>query len=237
MLSSCRPTYSESQVDGKMITIDAAWDKNPDQEALAVLTKYKNTIDSTMNSVIGVSDQRMGKGNPESLLSNLVADILRESATPVVGQPTDIGIINMGGLRSDLPKGDITRGHVFEILPFENSLCILAVEGKVLKELFTTMALKGGEGISGAQLTITKSGKLLSATINNEPIIDDKIYSISTIDYAADGNDGFGPLAKANYRICPENGLLRDLFMRYVEQKTLKNEVITSSLDGRITVK
>ena len=236
-LSSCHSSYHVSQVEGRMIKVDSSWDQNPDQEAQVLLAHYKHTVDSMMNSVIGVSDQHMKKGYPESTLSNLVADVLRDAATPIIGKPADIGIINMGGLRSDLNAGNITRGDVFEVLPFENSLCVITVTGSTLNKLFTFMASKKGEGLSGAELIINSDGELLSATVNQAPIEKDKLYSISTIDYVADGNDGFTSLTNSVHRTCPQDGLLRDLFIRYVERQTLNNKQVTSSLDGRITVK
>lgn len=77
----------------------------------------------------------MDKGNPESLLSNLVAGVLQQAAVRVLGKPADMGLVNMGGLRNILPKGDITVGEIFEILPFENSLCVLTMKGADMKRL------------------------------------------------------------------------------------------------------
>ena len=67
-----------------------------------------------MYEVIGVSEATMDKGRPESLLSNLVAEVLRLSADRVLKHSADIGIMNMGGLRNILPQGDITVDAVFE---------------------------------------------------------------------------------------------------------------------------
>ena len=149
LCSSCHSNYKISSIEGRVVKVDSKWDQQSDSTALAVLAPYKAIVDSLMNSVVGISSQRMEKGGPESLLSNLVADVLKESSAALIGKPTDIGLINMGGLRSDLPAGNITRGDIFEILPFENSLCILTLDGKTLKDLFNQIAYRRGEGISG----------------------------------------------------------------------------------------
>lgn len=73
----------------------------------------------------------MEKGGPESLLSNLVADVLKGAATQVLGKPADMGLMNMGGLRNILSEGEITCGNIYEILPFENSLCVVTLKGSV----------------------------------------------------------------------------------------------------------
>ena len=135
-----------------------------------------------MNSIVGVSEMDMVRKSRESLMSNLVADVLRESAAEVIGKPANIGIVNMGGLRNDLAKGDITYGNIFEILPFENSLCVLTVSGQQLNEVFAAIAQKGVDGLSGAELVITKNGKVVTALVDGKPVETDRIYTIATID-------------------------------------------------------
>ena len=235
-LTSCHSRYSISKVEGKMISMDSIWDASPDSAAVALLAPYKATIDSMMNRIVGVSETDMVRKSRESLLSNLVADVLRESAAEVIGKPANIGIVNMGGLRNDLAKGDITYGNIFEILPFENSLCVLTVSGQQLNEVFAAIAQKGGDGLSGAELVITKNGKVVTALVDGKPVETDRIYTIATIDYLADGNDGMAPLAKADKRVCPPDATLRSLFLKYVEQETKKGKMITSRIENRILV-
>ncbi len=236
-LTSCQSTSRVTHVTGRMIPVDATLDEQPDSSAIALLAPYKTLIDSMMYRKIGYADVTMKRVARESLLSNLVSDVLRQSAAGVIGKPANIGVVNLGGLRNDLTKGDITIGNVFEILPFENSLCVLTVSGDVLNEIFQAMAQKGGAGLSGAKLEISKSGKLLSATVNNAPVEMDRLYTIATIDYVADGNDGLSPMVKASKRICPPNATLRQIFLNYVEVQTAAGKVITSKIEGRITVK
>lgn len=133
--TSCQSThemakadYRVAKVEGRMIDIDAKWDAHPDADAVAILKPYKEKIDNMMYEVIGTSEQKMDKGHPESLLSNLVAEVLRQAAVKVQDKPADMGLVNMGGLRNILPAGDITVGTVYEILPFENSLCVMTMK-------------------------------------------------------------------------------------------------------------
>lgn len=128
-LSACRPSYEVVRVEGTRAAIDSTWDARPDAEAVALLVPYKQQVDSVMQQVLGTAALTMEPYRPESLLSNLVADILREAASDVLGKPADMGLVNMGGLRSTLTRGDITFGDAYEILPFENALCVLTVKG------------------------------------------------------------------------------------------------------------
>lgn len=236
-LGSCHFSYKLTKVDGEMIPIDSVWDKHPDARAVALLTPYKAKIDSMMYRVMGVSEMTMEKGHPESLLSNLVADVIRESAVQVLGKPADMGLVNVGGLRNTLSEGEITCGAIYEILPFENSLCVVTLKGASLRELFGNIAAKRGNGVSGVQLDITSDGKLIGGTIGGVPIEDEKLYTVVTIDYLADGNDGMEALIQATTRVCPERATLRQIFMDYVDRQTAAGKKITSHLDGRVTVK
>ena len=182
LLSSCTSAYKVTKSEGTMVAIDSTWDVNPDAEAVALLAPYKAKVDSIMYRVVGTAEMSMDKGAPESLLSNLVADVLRNAAAQVLGKPADMGLINMGGLRNVLTEGPITTENIYEILPFENSLCVLTMKGVYLKELFNNIAVRHGEGISGVQLLITKDGKLLQGTVGGRPIEDDQLYTIATID-------------------------------------------------------
>ncbi|WP_291529980.1 5'-nucleotidase C-terminal domain-containing protein [Bacteroides sp. UBA939] len=236
LLSSCHSAYEVTKIESTMVAIDSTWDAKPDAEAIALLAPYKAQVDSMMYRVVGTAEITMGKGAPESLLSNLVADVLRSAATQVLGKPADMGLVNMGGLRNILTEGTITCGNIFEILPFDNSLCILTLKGVYLKELFADIAVRRGEGVSGVQLLITKDGKLLRGTVGGLQVEDDKLYTVATIDYMADGNGGMTALPQAEKRECPAGATLRDLFMSYVEQQTAAGKKITSRMEGRITI-
>lgn len=243
LFTSCQSTrevvqakYEITGVNGGRTCLDSIWDAMPDKSLTAILEPYKVNVDEMMYTVIGVSEMKMDQGQPEGLLSNLVADVLRSSAECILKQPADIGLINMGGLRNILPEGDITVSNIYEILPFENSLCVLTMKGKAVKTLLETIATLRNEGLSGVAMQITSQGKLVGATIQGEAIEDNKDYTIGTIDYLADGNDGLTPLLLADKRECPDEMTLRGIFLDYVKQQTAAGKKITAKLDGRITI-
>ena len=167
LLVSCHSSYEVTKVEGGRIPMNSVWDAEPDAEAVALLAPYKARMDSVMYHV-------MDRFRPESLLSNLIADVLREAAVEVLGKPADMGLINIGGIRNSLTEGDITTENIYEILPFENSLCVLTMKGSAMKHLFENIAVRLGEGVSGIQLEISKDGKLLQASIAGKPVEDDR---------------------------------------------------------------
>ena len=235
-LSSCNgsASYVPTKIEGNKIAIDSSWDKAPNENAVNILSRYKLGVDSVMNEVVGFAPETLVKNRPESPLSNLVADVLRLAAKETLGKPADIGLVNMGGIRNILPAGDITVGTVFEILPFENSLCILEIKGVAVKELMKNIANVQGEGISNIELKSTASGEVLSAKVGGKLIEDEKMYTVATIDYLAEGNDGMTALMQSESRVCPEGATLRSLFMNYIKYQTAKGSKITAKIEGRM---
>jgi len=187
-----------------------------------------------MNIVIGQAAETMKAHAPESLLSNFSADIYKLSATEYLKQPVDIGIVNLGGLRTEIPAGNITIRKVFELMPFENELVILWLKGDKLDELLQFFAKVGGEGVSGIRMTIANN-KAVDITINGQALDADKLYSIATNDYLAGGNDKMGQLAMYEKRVNTRIKV-RNMLLDYIKNQTKKGNIIQSKLDGRIAL-
>ena len=237
MCTSCGSShYGVTSIKVSRTSINEQLVAVQDPVAVALITPYKMQLEGTMNSVIGEAAVSMDRNRPEDLLGNLIADVLRQAATRVLPQPAEVGLMNMGGIRNVLTEGNITVGNVFEILPFENALCVVRIKGSQLRKLFAQVAGRGGEAISGARIEISK-GELLSAEVGGQPIDDNRIYTLATIDYLAEGNDGMTALREVESKQEPENSVLRDVFMDYVKQCTARGEKLTSKLEGRVTVK
>jgi 2',3'-cyclic-nucleotide 2'-phosphodiesterase (5'-nucleotidase family) len=238
MLAGCQSGYVITQISGRRIPVTAEYDATPDSAAVAVLAPYKQVVDSIMSPLIGHSARTMDRHRPESELSNLVADILRQAATPYLGRVADVAITNMGGLRAVLPEGDITYGNIYEITPFENFLTLVTMKGSELAELFEDIARVKGEGLSGARLVITGDGKLVRAEVGGRPLEVDRKYVVATVDYVAEGNDHldtFARISKEQKQLFP-HATLRGIFLNYVSLKEARGELVDSKLDGRIQV-
>lgn len=231
---SCTQQPQLTEVKGGRIEIDASWN-GAETEANAIFLEYKQAIDSIMTPVIGVSTQNMTSGRPESLLSNLIADVLRDATVPHIGRAADVAVINLGGLRSTLAAGNITFGNVFEILPFENALCILKMKGKDIKELMQGIALNGA-GVSNVKMEV-KDKEVISLKIGGELVNDNQLYEVATLDYLAEGNDRMTAFLKAEKTNCYPEETIRNIFMQYIQNETAAGRKITSKLDGRITLK
>jgi 2',3'-cyclic-nucleotide 2'-phosphodiesterase (5'-nucleotidase family) len=245
MMFSCAPKqYQIVGVERTRIIVDSHYDQNPDEAAAQFLAPYKRVNDSIMGPVVGAVARNMSPNRPESTLSNLLTDILVWAAKDYGEQPV-LGIYNMGGIRADLTKGDVTYGDVLDVAPFENKICFLTLTGEALLEVFQQMAYRGGEGVSkGTELVIemdkdNEHGKLVSARLHGKDIDPKGEYRIATINYLIEGNDGMPSLGKGTNVVAPNDpsNNTRFLIMNYFRDHKARGEVVDAQIEGRIKVK
>ena len=237
-LASCRSHYQLTGVERTRIVVDSRYDAQPDGQAAAFLAPYKHKVDSIMGPIVGEAAHNMTVARPESDLSNLLSDILMWAA-PQYGENAQIGIYNIGGIRSDLTRGKVTYGDVLDIAPFENKICFITLNGEQLMSLFRQIAKRGGEGVShGVNLVITADGQLVSARLNGQEIDPKADYRITTIDYLLGGNDGMTTLAKGTNVVSPQESRnnTRFIIMDYFREKAAKGEVVDAKVEGRIRI-
>ena len=81
----------------------------PDSAVAAKVAYYKRLVAPQIGEVLGINKQRLIRDyRAESSLGSFVADVMRERAK------ADIAIQNAGGLRGDIPAGEINKGNVFD---------------------------------------------------------------------------------------------------------------------------
>lgn len=225
-------SFAQRQIITERVEVTNQLDMNPDAEALNIMKKYKPAVDSVMAPVLGRSLVPMSAGRPESLLSNWAADVMMEFSDVIDGQKADLGLVNMGGLRNNMPEGTVRRGNILLISPFDNRLTIVRLSGNDLLSLFQDIAAVHGEGVSHeVKLVITADGKLVDAKVCGQPVDPERIYRIATLDYLAEGNDRLYSLKK-DPKPAVSNLFTRDCMMRSIERA----RTITSQIEGRITV-
>lgn len=234
-LSCSQQQYVVTSIDAQRYPIVASSYNPKDTQMQNLVEHYKDKLDNEMNQVIGTSTQAMTYGRPESLLTNLTADVMLKYGNNYTEGICDLAFVNVHGHRANLSKGDITIGNVFEIYSFENTLVVIKLKGSDLIEAFESYAKMGGAGLSSTAKLLIKNKTLESATVNGLPIDKDKTYTIITLDYLADGNDGL-EVFKKSLEISEPGITLRDAMMQYIKDQTEAGKEISSVLDGRITI-
>lgn len=231
-ISCSTSSYMVSFASSTKIPVDKTTEAIADKEYDLYLQPVKQKIDKEMDVVIGKAAENMIAGKPESLLSNFNADVYRQTASDFLKFQADVGIVNLGGLRTQINMGDITVRKVFELMPFENELVIVWLKGNKLNELLQSFAAIGGQGVSGVRFEI-KNSKAENITVGGIPLDSEKTYTIATNDYLAAGNDKMPQLAQ-NEKTVFTGIKIRDMLLAYIKAETAKGNVIQSKLDGRI---
>ncbi len=242
-LASCAPKhYQITGVERTRIIVDSRYDSNPDEAAMKFMEPYKKVNDSVMAPIVGRVAHNMHSTRPESDLSNLLADILVWASKDYNEEPV-LGVYNMGGIRADLIKGNVTYEDVLSVAPFENKICFTTLNGEQMMRLFQQIAFRGGEGVSkGVELVVAwgdKGGKLVSVRLHGQEIDPKKDYRVATIDYLIEGNDGMPALHEGKDVVAPSaaSNNTRFLIMNYFKDMMARGIVVDSKVEGRIRVK
>ena len=171
----------------------------------------------------------------ESPLGNLLADALR------LYSGADIAFMNSGGIRAELPAGELTYGDIFAVSPFDNFPAMVVLTGAQVVELLrsTSTGIRGIMQVSGVQYTIDASKKGIErfqgATLpDGSPIVADKLYSVMMPDFIAMGGDGADLVMKdvpADRIQIAFAAPLRDVFVEHLKGRTIEPKV-----EGRIKI-
>lgn len=215
-----------------IIRIDSRLDGRTDSRLADIIRPYSKGVDSLMHVKVGRSAVEMPKGSTELL--NFGADFIFERGRKLADN-VDLAIINKGGLRRGLPKGDITEGMVITLMPFYNYVNVIDIKGSDLLEAFDVMAADGGNGISD-NVAISydpKTGKCTSVLIDGKALDPEKVYRVSTIDYLANGGDYMSSLKRGKKVAVGKNVLYNDMIEEF-RHGSLKGVKINPSSTPRM---
>lgn len=231
MISSCK-VYHASQAEWYFYPIKQDTSLVADSSTQAIISPYQSQLDGSMKEIVGYCKTELTKQRPEGTLNNFFADVMRLQARKYFGVNPDMAFSNYGGLRvPSLPKGPLTVNHIYELMPFDNELVLLTIDGATLLKIFEYMAARGGEPISGANFKIN-SGKPVDIDMGGSPLDLNKNYVICTSDYLANGGDDLTFL-KA-FKPQTKSIKIRDAIIDYLKEY---KPTLDIKLDGRVQIK
>jgi 2',3'-cyclic-nucleotide 2'-phosphodiesterase (5'-nucleotidase family) len=105
-----------------------------------------------------------------------------------------VSLMNGGGLRADLPAGELEYGQLYEAIPFDNRFAIVTVKGEHLRTIVMDDLTHGGSILSWGNLSAKarcKGDRLdLQLAVGGKPLADRATYKLVTSDFLASGGDG-----------------------------------------------
>lgn len=185
--ASCHTSYRVQSLQYKEYHITAEQPKSAAMKTM--LQPYNDSVWSSMNGVIATADIALEKKQAGGSLGNFMADAYFVMAKEKYNLPIDIAFMNYGGIRlAQLPAGPVTRGKIYELMPFDNMIVIQRMKGSQLMELLNHIASRGGWPVAGMTLQMVDK-KAVNVVIGGQPLDLSKTYITANSDFVANGGD------------------------------------------------
>ena len=173
----------------------------------ALLEKLSKPVGRTSVTLDALS---LSNRTKETNIGNFIADAYREAAQ------ADIGFVNGGSIRADLiySPGILTKRDVISILPFNNPIVKIELDGKTIREVIEHGVARSAEDnepgrfpqISGMSFKYDTSkpagSRVVELLVGGAPVDESKRYTLATSDFLVTrGGDGYKMLSKGKVLI------------------------------------
>jgi 5'-nucleotidase len=179
------PAGIVARYEGRPVTPSAA-------VAAAIEPELKRVRALRAERLGAVADVPIGRAAPESPLGHLFADALR-AAVPGADAALSYGP-GRGGLRADLPSGELTFGDAYDAFPFDNRVLHVTVTGaqlaRVLEDQLPQLVdgRRGLFGVSGIDVDVTCNGTVPRVRVTRDTgaaIAADERLTLAVASYSA----------------------------------------------------
>ncbi|WP_116124452.1 5'-nucleotidase C-terminal domain-containing protein [Lewinella sp. IMCC34183] len=213
------PITEDTRVD-ESLTANAAME--------ATITPYREELANLLNRVVAEVATPLTKGQPESSLGNWAADLTLAAARELFpDKHVSFAVQNYGGLRvAEIGAGDLTVSQLYELMPFDNQLVLVEVNGQELLDFVDHTLSDGGWPVSEG-LTAVRHDGTVTIRVEGRPVDPTATYYIAVPDYVANGGSDASMLAGRKQYASGQ--LVRDLL---IEQAGRAPGPITVVSDG-----
>ena len=238
LLTDCKQPYKLT--DSKSANKEIRNDLSTNDFSESIISPYRMELKSTMDEVLNTSLITMEVGAPEGLLGNFVCDLTLDAVVTSSDKPVDFCLLNNGGLRTPLPQGKITRGKIFELMPFENEIVIIELSGEKMLDLLDyiktkslmTNSRKAGVPVSGLRIVLSNDN-IKEVEIKGVTFDKNTNYRVATSDYLANGGDHMDFFL--NPVSMEKTGIkLRDAILTHIINLKKNDIQLDAKIDGRI---
>jgi 2',3'-cyclic-nucleotide 2'-phosphodiesterase (5'-nucleotidase family) len=153
----------------------AASSTPPDPVLARAAEQWKARVDAVLGEAIGFSAAGIDKDSKEMV--RWIAGAIRAETG------ADVAIVNANGLRQNLPRGPVTKASVWSILPFDNRVMTLRLDGAALVE---NLKVKGAVAAGAGR---ADDGAV--TLVDGRPIDPRATYTVATLDFLYFGGDHF----------------------------------------------
>ncbi len=208
--------------NGKKVRVFIENEIPEDQNILTLLKPYKEKGQKELAVVIGSVDgkfngDRNDVRSKETNMGNLIARTQR------LKTGADLAIMNSGGIRTSIAEGNITYKDVLKVQPFSNSICLVTLTGKELKDYLRMTAGKTPGSGAFAQFdnvkVVIKGNSLVKTEVAGKRIDDNKKYKLAINSFIAAGGDGYPKLT--NHPSFVDSGYVdADVLREFIQQNS-----------------
>lgn len=234
-----------SKISWTTVTIDKRFEPSKEDNLATspVIAKYKPEVDK-YTEPIGFCPNGLLRGYPVAPMSSWAVDAFFEYAQNWIDTTSrkdisknvriDFALMNFGGIRTEMPKGNVSKYDILSIFPFDNFLVIEEMDGDKVRMLMEFFAKTRGQVLSNVSLHID-GDSVKECLIGGKPIDDNRKYVVATIDFLYQGGDNLYPLKYSNWMVETHKKLM-DIFIEYIQNLTAQGKKIEKSKDNRLVV-
>jgi 2',3'-cyclic-nucleotide 2'-phosphodiesterase (5'-nucleotidase family) len=172
-------------------------------------------------------------GDRNTSAGNFLADVVLEQGNPIFNSRTnkeiDFVVLNHGGIRSIVSRGDVNARTAYQIMPFENNIVVVEMTGTSVKDMLSFLAKSGrAHPVANTKLVLDNQNNYLKTEINGRSFDENKTYYVATNDYLVQGGDDMG-FFKNRTSTTNLDYLVRNAIIDYFK----KVDTITATVDDR----
>ena len=237
IFSTCKDNLKVSKIEGKRISVDENLTSNTAIEDY--VKPYRERVQKDLDSTLAYAPNTYSKkdGELNTAIGNFLADAVLQMSDPVfksrTGKNIDFVVLNHGGIRSIISKGNITTRTAYEVMPFDNSVVVAPIKGQQIKDMLNYLSsVKRAHPISNFKIQLNEDYSIKEALINNSEIDYNKTYFVATSDYLYNGGDRMN-FFKSKDSLYDINYKIRNLLIDYFKDI----DTLQPSIDDRFTKK
>jgi len=157
---------------------------------------YRIRVNQMLDSTLAYAPAKISKmdGAYNTTAGNLMADIMLSETNPIfkkrTGKDIDFVLMNHGGIRAIISKGKVSARTAYEVMPFENNISVVELDGKSVLQMITYIVQsKRAHPLSGIQVILNKDDSIKTLKIRGKPFDVEQHYYVATSDYLVSGGD------------------------------------------------